>query len=73
MLDSSKYYRKTDRRTSNWGQRAWGPVVMGERVVREGFIEEEYLIQNPMDIRKERGLWAEGKAGAKALRHDCAL
>lgn len=42
-------------------------------VVREGLIEEEYLIQNPIDIRKERGLWAEGKAGAKALRHDCAL
>lgn len=42
-------------------------------VVREGLIKEEYFIQNPMDIRKERGLWVEGEAGAKALRHDCAL
>ena len=42
-------------------------------VVREGLIEEEYFIQNPTDIRKERGLWAEEEAGAKALGHDCAL
>ena len=34
MLDSSKYYRKTDRRRSDWGQGAWGLVVMEERVVR---------------------------------------
>lgn len=25
-------------------------------MVREGLIKEEYFIQNPMDIRKERGL-----------------
>ena len=47
MLDSSKYYRKTDRRTSNWGQRAWGLVVMGERVVREGFIAKVTFEQRP--------------------------
>ena len=47
MLDSSKYYRKTDRRRSDWGQGAWGLVVMEERVVREGFIAKVTFEQRP--------------------------
>lgn len=38
MMDSSKCYRKTDRRTSEGGWVALGLVVIVNRMVREGLI-----------------------------------
>ena len=36
MMDSSKCYRKTNRRTSGGGWGAWGLVVMVNTLFREG-------------------------------------